>query len=60
MAQESYLVWCRQLDELGQAVENALVAAEKGTLKRYEPSECEIHRVIHDYLLTGKNVPDKR
>jgi UDP-N-acetylglucosamine transferase subunit ALG13 len=61
MTQEGYLVWCRQLDELGQAVKTALAAAEKGTFKRYEPSECEIHRVIHNYLLTGaKNVPGKR
>lgn len=54
MAEEGYLVWCRHLDQLGQAVESALQAAQNGSLKRYEPSECRIHTVIHDFLLRGK------
>lgn len=59
MAKEGYLVWCHQLDQLGQAVETALQAAENGSLKRYEPSECRIHTVINDFLLRGKLPPGK-
>jgi UDP-N-acetylglucosamine transferase subunit ALG13 len=46
MAQEGYLVWCRQLEELEQAIETA----QTTPLQRYEPSECEIHLVISDFL----------
>jgi UDP-N-acetylglucosamine transferase subunit ALG13 len=61
MAEEGYLVWCRQLDQLEHAVETALAAAANGALKRYEPSTCEIHMVINDYLLSGtKNAPGRR
>ena len=50
MAQEGYLIWCQDLDQLGKAVEDALKAAQSSSLKPYEPGECRIHTVIHDYL----------
>lgn len=46
MDAQGYLVWCRQLDQLEQAIE----AAQKGPLQRYLPCKCEIHRVIGRYL----------
>ena len=58
MDQEGYLIWCRDLDKLGQAVDTALAATRNGSLKRYEPSECTIHTVINDFLLHG-NLPHK-
>lgn len=54
MAQEGYLIWCHDLDQLGQAVDTAFKAAQAGSLKRYVPSECRIHIVINDYLLRGR------
>ena len=54
MAQEGYLIWCHDLDQLGYAVSSALKAAQNGSLKRYVPSECRIHTVINDFLLRGK------
>ena len=53
MAEEGYLIWCRDLDQLDQAIENALKAAQTGSLTRYVPSECRIHTVINDFLLRG-------
>jgi UDP-N-acetylglucosamine transferase subunit ALG13 len=40
------LVWCRRLDELGQAIETA----QTRPLKRYQSPECEIHLVINQFL----------
>ena len=48
MAQEGYLVWCRQLGNLKQAIRTA----QTTFLKPYEQSECEIHTHIHQYLKT--------
>jgi len=49
MAEGGYLVWCRQLDELKQAIE----AAQTTSLRRYEPPKCEIHLVINEFLNAG-------
>jgi UDP-N-acetylglucosamine transferase subunit ALG13 len=59
MAEEGYLVWCRHLDQLEQAVESALQAAQNGSLKRYEPSECQIHTVIDRFLHTEIKRPHR-
>jgi beta-1,4-N-acetylglucosaminyltransferase len=48
MAQEGYLVWCRRLDDLAQAIH----AAQTTSLKPYEQCECEIHTHIHRFLET--------
>jgi len=46
MAEEGYLIWCRHLDELKQAIETA----RSTSLRRYQPPECEIHLVINEFL----------
>jgi len=46
MAREGYLIWCRQLDQLEQAIETARNTA----LKRYQPPKCKIHLVINNFL----------
>jgi UDP-N-acetylglucosamine transferase subunit ALG13 len=46
MAEDGYLVWCRQLDALRQAIETA----QTTPLRRYQPPECEIHVVINEFL----------
>jgi beta-1,4-N-acetylglucosaminyltransferase len=46
LAEEGYLVWCRQLDELKQAIE----MAQTTPLRRYQPPSCEIHLVINKFL----------
>ncbi|MEM7031749.1 MAG: PssE/Cps14G family polysaccharide biosynthesis glycosyltransferase [Chloroflexota bacterium] len=46
MADLGYLVWCRKLDDLGQAIDQAMTTP----LKTYETPECNIHTVIHDFL----------
>jgi UDP-N-acetylglucosamine transferase subunit ALG13 len=46
MAEEGYLVWCRHLSDLRQAIETV----KNAKLRPYEQPECEIHRVIHQYL----------
>ena len=46
MAEEGYLVWCRHLSDLREAIE----AAKTKRLRPYEQPACEIHRVIHRYL----------
>ena len=53
MSKEGYLTWCRQLDELGQAVRTASTLP----LRPYEPPKCEIHVVIHEFL-KGPSVRD--
>jgi UDP-N-acetylglucosamine transferase subunit ALG13 len=52
MAEEGYLIWCQNLNQLGQAVDAALRATQDSSLRRYEPSECRIHTVIQDFLHT--------
>lgn len=51
MAEEGYLIWCRRLDELKQAVETA----RRTSLRPYQPPECKIHLVIEEFL----NVQDR-
>lgn len=46
MAEEGYLVWCRQLADLKQAIQTA----QTTSLKPYEQCECEIHTHIHRFL----------
>jgi hypothetical protein len=46
MAQEGYLVWCRELDDLCQAIHTA----QTTSLRPYEQCECEIHTHIHRFL----------
>jgi UDP-N-acetylglucosamine transferase subunit ALG13 len=45
MAEEGYLVWCRQLQALRQAIETA----QRTPLRPYQPPECSIHVVIDDF-----------
>jgi len=46
MAQEGYLVWCRNMQDIKQAIRTA----QTTSLKPYEQSACEIHTYIHRYL----------
>jgi len=46
MTKEGYLVWCRRLDELKQAIDTA----QTTPLRRYQPPKCEIHLVINEFL----------
>ena len=46
MAKEGYLVWCRRLDNLKQAIQTA----QSTPLRRYQPPKCEIHLVISEFL----------
>lgn len=46
MEEEGYLVWCRQLTDLKQAIQTA----QTTSLRPYEQCECEIHTHIHEFL----------
>jgi beta-1,4-N-acetylglucosaminyltransferase len=46
LAAEGYLIWCRDLDELGSLLESAPTMS----LKPYVPPPCQIAEVIKDYL----------
>jgi len=46
MSEEGYLVWCRHLDKLKEAIETA----QTMHLRHYEPPKCEIHLIIHEFL----------
>jgi UDP-N-acetylglucosamine transferase subunit ALG13 len=46
MADEGYLIWCRRLDKLKQAIETAL----KTSFRRYQPPACKIHLIINEFL----------
>jgi len=46
MANDGYLIWCRRLDQLKQAIETA----QNTSLRRYKSPECKIHLLIEDYL----------
>lgn len=52
MAEEGYLVWCRRLDELKQAIETA----QTRPLRCYQSPECEIHLVINEFLNAQKGL----
>lgn len=49
MAAEGYLVWCRWLDDLNQAIETAQITP----LRRYQSPKCEIHLVINEFSSTA-------
>jgi UDP-N-acetylglucosamine transferase subunit ALG13 len=44
--QQNYLVWCRDLERLCEAVQRAGFTQ----LEPYQPPECHIHEVIAEYL----------
>jgi len=46
LAEQGYLIWCRRLDQLKQAIETA----QSTPLRRYEQPEVSIQHVIHDFL----------
>lgn len=46
LAEGRYLVWCRELGDLKQAIETA----QTTRLNRYQPDKCEIHLVINQFL----------
>jgi UDP-N-acetylglucosamine transferase subunit ALG13 len=46
MAEEGYLVWCRRIDELKQAIQTTQTIS----LRRYQPPNCEIHLIINKFL----------
>ncbi len=48
MAEENYLVWCHQLDDLEQAVK----LVQTTPLQPYQPPKCEIHLIINEFLNT--------
>ena len=45
-AQEGYLIWCQDLNELPEALERA----QKHTFRRYVAPDCEIHTVVKKFL----------
>jgi UDP-N-acetylglucosamine transferase subunit ALG13 len=46
MAQAGYLIWCQNLNQLGQAIQKA----QSTRLQPYQPAECKIHLVINEFL----------
>jgi beta-1,4-N-acetylglucosaminyltransferase len=46
LAEERYLIWCQDLDELLKALESVRYYE----FKRYGTPECEIHTVIKEFL----------
>ncbi len=62
MAEENYLIWCRRLEDLEQAIN----LAQTTPLQPYQPPKCEIHRIINEFLNTtyqnrlGRRLPDQR
>ena len=46
LAQEGYLIWCRDLNRLPEALERA----KNCEFKKYVAPECRIHTVIDDFL----------
>lgn len=45
-AEKSYLLWCKDLDHLADAIQQARTMP----LSRYQSPECRIHEIIRDYL----------
>ena len=56
MAEEGYLIWCRRLADLRQALENV----QTTPLRPYRPPACEIHLVINDFLRNGNSWRNQR
>jgi len=44
--EQNYLLWCKSLEDLGRAIQEA----KRATFARYEPPECRIHQVIESFL----------
>ncbi len=49
-ADKNYLLWCRDLNHLEEAIQ----IARTKEFGYYEPPECHIHQVIRDYLALGR------
>jgi beta-1,4-N-acetylglucosaminyltransferase len=45
-ATQNHLLWCKDLERLGEAIERA----RETRFSRYEPPECHIHEEIAEYL----------
>jgi len=45
LAQEGYLIWCKDLHKLPEAIEQA-----KTQLKPYVTPECQIHTIVAEFL----------
>jgi UDP-N-acetylglucosamine transferase subunit ALG13 len=45
-AQKNYLFWCKDLEHLATAIDQA----RKTQFAHYQSPECHIHEVIRDYL----------
>lgn len=50
MADAGYLIWCRQLDKLAEAVK----VAQAAPLQRYQQPDCTVHLVINEFLAAYK------
>lgn len=46
LAAEGYLYWCRELNQL----EQAMIDVQRRPLRPYEPPACQIHLVIEEYF----------
>lgn len=46
LAEQGYLVWCRNLNDLNRAISLAI----NTDFKFYEPPKCSIHLIIKNYL----------
>lgn len=44
--QQNYLLWCKDLQRLGEAIHQA----KSTQFNRYQPPECHIHEIITEYL----------
>jgi beta-1,4-N-acetylglucosaminyltransferase len=47
-ATQNHLLWCRDLEQLGEAIQQA----QERQFSAYQPPECHIHEVIAEYLST--------
>lgn len=56
MAEEGYLVWCRRLDDLEQAIHTA----QSAPLRPYELAPSQIHCVINEFLGVDDNLAGSR
>jgi len=47
-AAQNYLLWCKDLEHLAEAIQQA----QRARFKHYQPPECHIHEIIMEYLAT--------
>lgn len=45
-ASQNFLIWCKDLQELGEAIRQA----REAELSPYQPPQCHMHEVIAEYL----------